>query len=483
MEYKPTIGLEIHAELKTKTKMFCACKNDPEEKNPNVNICPVCTGHPGCLPTINKEAVESLIKAGLAVNGEIALLTGSSKFDRKNYFYPDLPKAYQISQYDQPIVKGGSLKGVILTRIHLEEDTARSVHSSQVSTYPKNEPAASLVDFNRSSVPLMELVTEPDIKSGKQAVEFAKELQLILRYLGISDADMEKGQMRVEANISISKDGNYGTKVEVKNLNSFAAVEKAVDYELRRQEEVLESGGKVVQETRGWNDAKKATFSQRTKEQAHDYRYFPEPDLPPIDLSIFDLGKIKAELPELPDAKRSRFTAEYGLFAEQADWLSQDKIIANYFEEAISEYKTFDIDNNYQLVYNYINTNLMGLLKETGTAFKEIKISPERIAHLSALVAKGKLTSNMAKDVLRTMFETGADPEDVIKEKGFHEEVGEDELGKTINEVIGENEKAVSDYKKGNENSLQFLIGQAMKKLKGRANPETLKELFKNKLN
>ncbi|PIR44201.1 Asp-tRNA(Asn)/Glu-tRNA(Gln) amidotransferase GatCAB subunit B [Candidatus Wolfebacteria bacterium CG10_big_fil_rev_8_21_14_0_10_31_9] len=481
-EYIPTIGLEIHAELNTKTKMFCPCKNDANEKNPNINICPICVGHPGTLPTINKEAIFSVIKIGLAMNSEIAFPKKQSKFDRKNYFYPDLPKAYQISQYDQPIVKGGELKGVKLTRIHMEEDTARSIHSSQVTTYPKDQSPASLVDFNRSGLPLMELVTEPDVKSGKQAVEFAKELQLVLRYLGISDADMEKGQMRVEANVSISKNSERGTKVEVKNLNSFVSVEKAIDYEIKRQEEVLEKGEKVAHETRGWNDAKKITVSQRIKELAHDYRYFPEPDLPLMDFSEIELEQLKKGLPELPREKRGRFIKEYKLSLNQANLLVCDKELANYFENTISEYKTFEIDNNYQIVYNYITTNLKGLMNEAGVGIKEIKIEPEKMAHLTSFVSNGKLTSNMTKDVLKVMFDTGADPESIIKEKGFYEMLGDKELEKTIDEIINENEKAVNDYKKGNENSLQFLTGQAMKKLKGRASAEILIGLFKNKL-
>jgi aspartyl-tRNA(Asn)/glutamyl-tRNA(Gln) amidotransferase subunit B len=287
MNYKPTIGLEIHAELNTKTKMFCGCLNNPDEKHANINVCPVCMGHPGTLPIINKKAVESVIKLGMAINGNIAKI---SKFDRKNYFYPDLSKGYQISQYDQPLVLGGELNGIRITRVHLEEDTARLLHSSQMAEHTNNKDQVSFVDYNRSSIPLMELVTEPDIKNGKQATDFAKELQLILRYLGISDADMEKGHMRVEANISISKDEKFGTKVEVKNINSFKAVEGAVDYEIKRQEEVLEKGEKVKQETRGWDEKNQKTVSQRSKEEAHDYRYFPEPDLPPMDFTKNDSG-------------------------------------------------------------------------------------------------------------------------------------------------------------------------------------------------
>ena len=269
MNLTPTIGLEIHVELKTKTKMFCGCLNDPDEKHPNINICPICMGYPGVLPTINREAIKNVLKAGEALKGKIS---DYSQFDRKNYFYPDLPKGYQISQYKYPLVKGGELKGVKIRRIHLEEDTGRLIHETQnVSSY---------IDFNRAGIPLMELVTEPDITSGKDAKYFCEEFQLILRYLDVSDADMEKGQMRCEVNISL----NMGTKVEIKNLNSFRAVEKAIDYEISRQTEILEKGGEVEQETRGWDENKEQTFSQRKKEEAHDYRYFPEPDLPALDL-------------------------------------------------------------------------------------------------------------------------------------------------------------------------------------------------------
>src|SRR3990172_10951201 len=303
MKYLPTIGLEINAELKTATKMFCDSLNDPAEAHPNANICPVCTGHPGTLPTINIRAIELMVMIGMALNGKIAERT---KFDRKNYFYPDLPKGYQISQYDEPIVSGGILKGVRLTRVHLEEDAGSSSHEKDV-----HGKEATFVDYNRAGLPLMELVTEPDIKDAKQAREFAEELQRILRYLGASDADMEKGQMRVEANVSVRKDGakELGTKVELKNINSFKAVASAIGYEVKRQINVLDGGGKVVQETRGWDDKKSETFSQRLKEEANDYRYMPEPDLPPLDFDVsegIDLEKIRISVPELPADKRQR---------------------------------------------------------------------------------------------------------------------------------------------------------------------------------
>ncbi len=326
--YIPTIGLEIHAELKTQTKMFCGCPNDGTERTPNKNTCPVCLGHPGTLPTINKEAVQKVIRVGFALHGTIAT---HSQFDRKSYFYPDLPKGYQISQYEFPIVKGGTLNETRITRIHLEEDAGRLSHDREGMT---------LVDLNRAGVPLMELVTEPDIKNADEAVAFARELQLILKYLDASYADMENGQMRSEANISIAPEASptLGNKVEVKNINSFKAVHDAIEFEIARQEKVLNEGKKVAQETRGWNDTKGVTESQRSKEEANDYRYFPEPDLPPLNLpELFDLDALKAETPELPDAKRHRFVQEFGITKDQIEVMIYEPALANYFEAAASE--------------------------------------------------------------------------------------------------------------------------------------------------
>ena len=303
---QPTIGLEIHVELNTRSKMFCSCPNDPNEQHPNINVCPVCMGHPGVLPVINKEAVRKTIKVGVALNCQIST---HSRFDRKSYFYPDLPKGYQISQFYIPLCQNGYLRingrKIRIKEIHLEEDTGRLVHSSKDN--------CSLVDFNRAGVPLMELVTEPDLKSAKEARQFAQELQLILRYLGVSNADMEKGQMRVEANVSLGKEGRLGTKVEIKNLNSFRSVERGIEYEIKRQKEILDSGKRVIQETRGWDEKQEVTESQREKEYAHDYRYFPEPDLPPLHIDSVYLKGIKAEIPELPEERRKRFVREYAL--------------------------------------------------------------------------------------------------------------------------------------------------------------------------
>ena len=466
------MGLEIHAELKTATKMFCDCKNDPDERNPNVNTCPVCLGHPGALPTINREAVEAVIKVGLAIGGKINPIT---KFDRKNYFYPDLPKGYQISQYDQPLVEGGSLLGIRITRIHLEEDVGRSQHANE----------GTLIDFNRSSIPLMELVTEPDFRSADQAVAFARELQLILKTLDVSNADMEKGNMRIEANISL----NMGTKVECKNINSFKAVHDAIEYETVRQKEVLAKGEKVVQETRGWNEVKKATVSQRLKEDAHDYRYFPEPDLPPFETALFNIEDLERHLPELPWNKRERLKKEFNLSEGQAEILVTDKYLANFFEEAVSELAAFDemekektSQKSLDLLFNYLTSDLKGVANELKIDFKDLKVTPERLAHLVDLIDGGKIGSRQAKDILRKMVQEGADPEEVMKEEGLETIFDNTELLKTIDEVISENPNAVADYKKGKTASVQFMIGKAMGKLRGRASPDTLKNLFEERL-
>ena len=450
-EYKPTIGLEIHAELKTKTKMFCDSINDPEEKHPNVNVCPICMGHPGCLPVMNRQAIESVIRVGLAIGGDIAKLT---KFDRKNYFYPDLPKGYQISQYDMPLVSGGMLEGVRIRRVHLEEDTGTLGHDSE---------GKSLVDYNRAGVPLMELVTEPDIESAEQAVRFAKSLQRILRYLDVSNANMEKGEMRVEVNISL----NMGTKVELKNFNSFRTVELATAYEIQRQSDAINKGEELRQETRGWDENKKSTFSQRLKENAHDYRYFPEPDLPAFETKEFGIEKLRAELPELPEAKKERIASEYNLSKTQADFLVEDK-----------ELKEITDNPEVVLLYNYLSSDLQGLLKVNGVGISETKVTPLRLAQLVALLIDKKITSRQAKDILVKVFDSGEDPEEMIGD-GAVEGEG---LISFIKEAITENPNAVADYKKGKLTSIQFLIGQVMKKTKGAARPDELKVMLEKEL-
>lgn len=507
MNFKPTIGLEIHTELKTKTKMFCSCLNDPLEKHPNVNICPVCMGHPGTLPVANKEAIESVIRVGSALHCEIAQY---SKFDRKNYFYPDLPKGYQISQYDLPFCKRGYLeinsncsKGseprkIGITRVHLEEDTARLQHDVRGK--------GTLIDFNRAGVPLMELVTEPDIVSGEEAQAFAQELQLILRYLGVSDADMEKGQMRVEVNISVAPEGKRGTKVEIKNLNSFRSAARSIDYEIKRQSELLENGEKVKQETRGWDEAKQKTVPQRSKEEAKDYRYFPEPDIPPITFTQADIEKIAASVPELPAQKRDRFIKEYG-FSVEADVLEQyiqDQKLSSFFEKVVSEYDEWFstlsevekkeryklgseseqiVERNavLNLITNYLVSDLVGLMKIQEVGWNELKITPENFAELMVLIRKGNITSRIAKDILKKMFETGGDPHALVKESGG--QISDDsEIEKIAHDIIQNNPKPVEDYKKGKQESLQFLVGQAMKATKGKVNPQKVEAILKKLL-
>lgn len=487
-KYEPTIGIEIHVELKTKSKMFCSCANGfGLEKEPNVNICPVCSGQPGTLPVANKEAIRLVLKTGMALNAEIPEF---SKFDRKNYFYPDLPKGYQISQYDKPLVEGGYLdivdavqpSRIRITRVHLEEDTGKLTH-------PKGSPY-SLVDFNRAGVPLMELVTEPDIRSGVQARKFCQELQLILRYLDVSDADMEKGQMRCEVNISIKKEGakKFGTKVEIKNLNSFRVVEKSIDYEIRRQTEELEAGGKIIQETRGWDDARGVTVSQRIKEEAHDYRYFPEPDLPPLATKEF-LTEIGA-LPELPNQRRSRFAEEYKLPSEDIEILIANKELSEFFEVAISELRSWEKDAEpkietgklIKLAANYLITELQKLLYQAERQFKDLKITPENFAEFIKLTAQGIVSSSGAQAVLKEMFATGADPSHIIKEKDLGQVSDEEELNAAILEVLSANPGPVADYKKGKKNSLMFLVGKVMAATKGKANPQVVTEILKKNM-
>lgn len=468
MKYKPTIGLEIHAELKTKTKMFCGSKNDPDEARPNVNICPICMGHPGTLPVINKEAVKHVIKMGLAVGGEIANFT---EFDRKNYFYPDIPKGYQISQYKHPLVSGGGLVGIAITRIHLEEDTARSTHDTG---------AESLVDFNRAGVPLMELVTEPVIHSAEDAVRFAKELQLLLQYIGAGEANMEKGEMRVEANISVSsEEGKMGTKVEVKNLNSFRAVERAIAFEIERHIELLEKGEKIVQETRGWDENKESTFSQRVKEDSHDYRYFPDPDLPKIYISeVKDLSpeKVTKELPELPWQRRERMTKDLGLKSEDAEIFVRSKEWGDYFEAVVKELKS---DKKLvALANNYMNSDLSSLVRGNLVRWNESKIEVSDFADLVAMIGKNEVSSRGAKDILKLMFEKGGKPNTVAKENNLLQQSNEETLVPIVKKVIEANPTVVAEFKNGKQAALQFLLGQAMKESRGAGNPSVLRDLL-----
>ncbi len=448
-EYIPTIGLEIHAELLTKTKMFCDSKNDTDERRPNVNICPVCMGHPGTLPVINKEAVRQVLRVGVAVGGELADYT---EFDRKNYFYPDIPKGYQISQYKHPLIKGGEIAGVKLTRIHLEEDTAKSTHDKQEE---------SLVDFNRAGVPLMELVTEPVIHDAETAAKFAKELQLLLWYLKASAANMEKGEMRVEANVSVSKKkGEFGTKVEVKNLNSFKAVEKAIKFEVERQTELLEAGEKVVQETRGWDENREVTFSQRAKEESHDYRYFPDPDLPKLKISEieeFDKKILKDSLPELPRERRERII-KTGVSLEHAEIYVTQSEWGSFFEEVASILKNKEL---VIIASNYITSEL-----------KKV-VDPKEFSEVIKMFSKEELSSRGVKEVLKVISEQGGEARKIAEQNNLIQENNESVLKPIVEEVLKTEKK---------DAPVEFLIGQAMKKSR-RANPTLLRKLFLEMLN
>ena len=466
--------------------MFSRSKNDPDETRPNINISPIDLGHPGTLPVINKEAVKHVIRVGVAVGGNIADYT---EFDRKNYFYPDIPKGYQISQYKYPLVSGGKINGVELTRIHLEEDTGTSQHD-------KGE--YSIVNFNRAGIPLMELVTEPVISSATEAVAFARELQLLLQYLEVSNANMEKGEMRLEANISVSKDPNklglnrpeesvgrtdlqsksvLGTKVEVKNLNSFRSLEKSIEFEIDRQINMLESGKKVEQETRGWHDEKQVTFSQRKKEGSADYRYFPDPDLPKLKISEiaeFDDKKIKKELPELPWEKRTRYK-KFNLENTQEEIFVSNRLLGGLFDDVSG--KLGDKDK-IKIAANYITSDLVGLSGGNNLG----RLQYQMLADLVCMIDRDDLSSRGAKDLLKILFEEGGDAEKIAENRNLTQKSNEEELVKVVEKIIRDNKQAVEEYKAGKEASVQFLVGQGMKETKGSANPQILKKLFENLL-
>ncbi len=472
-KYYTTIGLEIHVELKTNSKMFCGCKNDSElpqegeDYKPNMFICPVCMAHPGTLPVANKKAIESVIKVGLALNGKIA---DFSEFDRKNYFYPDIPKAYQISQFKYPIVSGGHLAGVDITRVHLEEDTATSSHS----------PDGSLVDFNRAGVPLMELVTEPCIHDTETLSNFAHELQTLLRYLDVSDANMEKGQMRVEVNISVSSDKDkLGVPVEVKNIASFKSAVKAALYEQKRMIDLIEGGkiDEIVKETRGWDDSKQKTFSQRSKENAEDYRYFPDPDLPKMYLhTMFNIEQMRNELPELPNAKRARYKNDYGIKDEDIESFIEDRELSKWFEEVA---KILNDKEKIKTASNYITSDYLGLKKSNS----EIKLpKSENFAELMTMVADGVISSRGAKDILAMIVLSDESPMKIATEKDLIQKNDEGALKEIAQKIIDANPQVVATYKGGKENALMSLVGQIMKETKGSANPALVQKILKELL-
>ena len=477
--YEAVIGLEVHSQLLTSSKMFCGCSAEYAGASPNSHVCPVCLGMPGVLPVINRRAVELTIMTGLALNCEIP---DASKFDRKNYPYPDLVKGYQISQYDLPLTRegwidvevDGHVRRVGIERVHLEEDTARLVHGNDSAGQ-----AASFADMNRSGVPLMEIVSKPDMRSAAEARAYLQKLRAIVRALGVSTGNMDEGSFRCDANVSMRPVGQaeYGTKAEVKNMNSFRGVFRAIEYEIQRQTEVLSRGERVIQETRGWVDERGMTVSQRSKEQAHDYRYFPEPDLPPLFISREWVGELKASLPELPDARRERYVAEHGLTPYLASQLTASAEVGELFERTLALYP------DPRKVGNWIQTELFRLLKESGDDEVSVTLpAPEHLAELLKLIDAGTINQSAAKQVFEEMYRTGQAPATVVETLGLTQVSDTDELTRIIDEVIAANPKPVADYKGGKPSAAGRLVGEVMKATRGRANPGVVNELMRARL-
>ena len=474
MQYETVIGIEIHAQLLTDSKMFCGCSTKFGSE-PNSQTCQICIGMPGVLPVANKRAIEYVIKTGLAVNCKIA---SYSRFARKNYFYPDLPKGYQISQYELPICEhgyveiadNGSTKKIMLTRIHLEEDAGKNIHED-AGNY-------SLVDLNRAGTPLMEIVTEPDIHNSKEAVEFMKKLRTILRYLGVCDGNMEQGSLRCDANVSVRPYGQkeFGVKTEIKNMNSFKFIEKALDYEIKRQTNVLKDGGKIIQETRLWNSERGITESMRSKEEAHDYRYFPEPDLVPIEVDSSWIEQIKTQIVELPDSRQQRFINQYGLPEYDADLLTSERAMAEWFEQAVK------LSADPKTVSNWMMGELTKLLNEENKQIEECGLKPEDLVGLLDFINKGIISGKIAKTVFEEMYKTGKNADTIVKEKGLVQISDEADIEKAVDEVLEKNHKEVERFKAGDEKLMGFFVGQIMKATKGKANPKIVNELLKKKL-
>ncbi len=474
MTYESVIGLEVHAQMSTDTKIFCGCSTKFGAE-PNSQTCEICIGMPGVLPVLNRKALEFAIRTGLAMHCSISPY---SRFARKNYFYPDLPKGYQISQFEHPICEGGFVeimvegetKRIGITRIHMEEDAGKNIHEGNGSY--------SFVDLNRAGVPLMEIVSEPDIRSAKEASEYMKKLRTILRYLGVCDGNMEQGSLRCDANISIRPAGQkeYGTRAEVKNINSFRFVEKALEYEIKRQIRVVEEGGKVIQETRLWDSAKGITESMRSKEEAHDYRYFPEPDLVPIAAEQRWIDEIRASLPELPDVKRERFMSEYGLPEYDADLLTTEKPVAEWFEESIKA------GGQPKAVANWMMGDLMRLLNEENREFTDCPLKPFHLADMLKLIDEGTISGKIAKTVFEEMYRTGKNAEDIVRDKGLVQISDESAIEKIVDEAIAKHQKEAERFRAGEEKLIGFFVGQAMKAMKGKANPQVLNELLRKKL-
>ncbi len=478
--FEIVIGLEVHAQLLTKSKMFCTCSTDYANAAPNTHVCPVCMGMPGVLPVINERAVAYTIMTALALN---CTIPEYSKFDRKNYPYPDLMKGYQISQYDIPLSRNGYLmiehegqtKRIGITRVHLEEDTARLLH----------RVGYSLVDINRSGTPLMEIVSEPDIRSPLEARLYMQKMREILVYLGVSSGRMEEGSLRCDANISVRPRGQQelGVKTEIKNMNSFRSVERALSYEAQRQIELLRTGQPIHQETRGWVETKGITVGQRSKEYAHDYRYFPEPDLPPLIISRAWVEELRAQLLELPDARRARYMDEYGLSAQDANVLTEEKALGDYFERVVAASPTSDRKARAKAAANLVLNEVVRLLKANSFSLEENPLPPEASANLLDLLDKGRITGKQSKEVLEEAFASGKMPETIVKEKGIQPPISDQvALERIIEEVIANNPKVVSDYRAGKTNALQYLIGQVMKKTRGQAKADSVHSILITKL-
>jgi aspartyl-tRNA(Asn)/glutamyl-tRNA(Gln) amidotransferase subunit B len=479
-DYEVVIGLEVHSQLLTKSKMFCSCSTDYAYAAPNTHVCPICMGMPGVLPVINQQAIAYTIMTALALNCEIPLY---SKFDRKNYPYPDLMKGYQISQYDIPLSKNGYLiidhygqmKRIGITRVHLEEDTARLLHHE----------GYSLVDINRSGTPLMEIVSEPDLRSPEEARLYMQKLREILVYLSVSSGRMEEGSLRCDANISIRPKGqrDLGVKTEIKNMNSFRSVERALAYEAQRQIELLRTGQAIHQETRGWVEARGVTVSQRSKEYAHDYRYFPEPDLPPLLISSDWVEELRAHLPELPDARRARYIDDFGLSVQDANVLTEDKALGDYFEQVLAVSKTSALKDRAKAVANLVLNDVVRLLKSNSISVSENPLSPSASANLLDLLEKERITGKQAKEVLEEAFASGKMPEVIVKEKGIEPPISDQSaLERIVEEVITNNSKAAHDYRAGKTNALQALIGQVMKQTRGQAKADSVRKILIEKL-
>lgn len=478
MKYTTVIGLEVHSELKTKSKAFCSCSTEFGGA-PNTHVCPVCLGMPGALPVLNRQVVEFAIRTGLALDCEIKKF---NKFDRKNYFYPDLSKNYQISQFDKPICEHGHIdievdgntKRIGITRIHMEEDAGKLVHSG--ATIKSSDSSA--VDYNRAGVPLIEIVSEPDMRSSAEARAYLAKLKAILEYTDVSDCKMQEGSLRCDANISVMPEGSseFGTRAEIKNLNSFRALERAIEYEVQRQIELIEDGGTVVQETRTWDDAKGMTLSMRSKEEAHDYRYFPEPDLVPVEIDDAWIARVKNELPELPAARKARLMKEKGLVDYDAENIVAVKAMAEYFDEAAKH--TDDAKG----IANWLLGDVSAYLNSENVTIEEFPIAPANLGEMVNLINKGVLSSKLAKKVFTEMLTTNKEPKVLVKELGLEQISDEGAIVKIVEETLAENPQSVADYKAGKDRALGFLVGQIMKKSRGKANPEMVNALLKERM-